>query len=91
MTSLAPPIPAHLPRDLGTLRASGYEARSVKNEIKANVVARLRSGQPTFPGIVGFEDTVGPQLERALLAGHDVVLLGERGQGKTRAGTCPTS
>ncbi len=84
MTSLAPPVPAHLPVDLGALVASGYQARSVKAEIRANLVDRLRSGQPTFPGIVGFEDTVGPQLERALLAGHDVVLLGERGQGKTR-------
>ena len=84
MTSLAPPVPAHLPVDLGSLVASGYQARSVKAEMRANLVDRLRSGQPTFPGIVGFEDTVGPQLERALLAGHDVVLLGERGQGKTR-------
>jgi magnesium chelatase subunit I len=84
VTSLAPPVPAHLPADLGTLRDSGYEARSVKAEIRANLIDRLRSRQPAFPGIVGFEDTVGPQLERALLAGHDVVLLGERGQGKTR-------
>lgn len=84
MTSLAPPVPSHLPTDLGSLRASGYEARSVKAEVRDNLVARLREGQPSFPGILGFEDTVGPQLERALLAGHDVVLLGERGQGKTR-------
>jgi magnesium chelatase subunit I len=84
VTSLAPPVPAHLPTDLGTLRESGYQPRSVKSEIRANLLARLRAEQPTFPGIVGFEDTVGPQLERALLAGHDVVLLGERGQGKTR-------
>ncbi|MCX6432694.1 MAG: sigma 54-interacting transcriptional regulator [Actinobacteria bacterium] len=84
MTSLAPPIPAHLPTDLASLRSSGYQARSVKAEIRANLVDRLRTGQPSFPGIVGFEDTVGPQLEPALLAGHDVVLLGERGQGKTR-------
>ena len=84
MTSLAPPVPAHLPTDLGALIASGYHARSVKAEIRGNLTERLRSGQPSFPGIVGFEDTVGPQLERALLAGHDVVLLGERGQGKTR-------
>ena len=84
MTSLAPPVPAHLPTDRGSLRAYGYASRSVKAEIRANLIARLRAGQPTFPGIVGFEDTVGPQLERALLAGHDVVLLGERGQGKTR-------
>jgi magnesium chelatase subunit I len=84
VTSLAPAIPAHLPRTLGVLRSTGYQARSVKAEIRANLVDRLRTGRPTFPGIVGFEETVGPQLERALLAGHDIVLLGERGQGKTR-------
>ncbi len=84
MTRLAPPIPAHLPTDLGGLVASGYESRPVKEELRANLLARLSSGEPTFPGIVGFEDTVAPQLERALLAGHDVVMLGERGQGKTR-------
>jgi magnesium chelatase subunit I len=64
--------------------AAGHAPRTVKQEVRDNVVARLRAGQPTFPGIVGFEDTVGPHLERALLAGHDIVLLGERGQGKTR-------
>ncbi|MDP1877681.1 MAG: magnesium chelatase, partial [Actinomycetota bacterium] len=84
MTSLAPAVPAHLPTTLGALRATGYAPRPVKEEIRANVTARLRAGEPTFPGIVGFEETVGPQLERALLAGHDIVLLGERGQGKTR-------
>lgn len=84
MTTLAPPVPAHLPSTLDALVSSGYQARTVKEEIRAGVLARLRAGQPTFPGIVGFEETVGPQLERALLAGHDVVLLGERGQGKTR-------
>jgi magnesium chelatase subunit I len=84
MTSLAPPVPQHLPRTLGDLRASGYEARSVKEEIRVNLTARLAAGEPTLPGIVGFDDTVIPQVERALLAGHDIVLLGERGQGKTR-------
>ena len=79
-----PVIPAHLPRTLGALRSSGYEPRSIKEEIRDNLRARLSAGEPTFPGIVGFDDTVLPQLERALLAGHDVVLLGERGQGKTR-------
>ncbi|MEP6760129.1 MAG: magnesium chelatase [Sporichthyaceae bacterium] len=72
---------------LGALRAADPAAaqpRTVKEEIRANLVDRLRSGQPRFPGIVGFDDTVLPALERALLAGHDLVLLGERGQGKTR-------
>ncbi|GAA3415261.1 sigma 54-interacting transcriptional regulator [Rhodococcus aetherivorans] len=58
--------------------------RSVKDEIRQNLLAALRDGIDPWPGIVGFDDTVVPQLERALLAGHDVVLLGERGQGKTR-------
>ncbi|HEU0240900.1 MAG TPA: sigma 54-interacting transcriptional regulator [Micromonosporaceae bacterium] len=79
MTS-APPSPT----TLGALRGSGYVSRTVKEEIRTNLVDRLRSGQHAFPGIVGFDDTVLPELERSLLAGHDVVLLGERGQGKTR-------
>jgi magnesium chelatase subunit I len=57
---------------------------TVKQEIRQNLLTRLREGTPRFPGIVGFDETVLPDLERALLAGHDVVLLGERGQGKTR-------
>jgi magnesium chelatase subunit I len=69
---------------LGALRQSGHQPRSVKAEIRANLVTRLREGETAFPGIVGFDDTVLPQLESALLAGHDLVLLGERGQGKTR-------
>jgi magnesium chelatase subunit I len=69
---------------LGQLRASGYVARSVKQEIRDNLLAALRAGEDPFPGIVGFDETVLPELESALLAGHDLVLLGERGQGKTR-------
>jgi magnesium chelatase subunit I len=72
------------PATLGELRASGYRPRSVKEEIRDNLLATLRAGGSAFPGIVGFEETVLPQLESALLAGHDLVLLGERGQGKTR-------
>jgi magnesium chelatase subunit I len=72
------------PATLGQLRASGYTPRSVKTELRSNVLARLRAGRTAFPGIVGFDDTVLPELEAALLAGHDLVLLGERGQGKTR-------
>ncbi|TQM73631.1 sigma 54-interacting transcriptional regulator [Thermopolyspora flexuosa] len=76
------PIPeVHTLREL---RETGHVHRTVKAEIRENLLARLRSGEPRFPGIVGFDDTVLPHLERALLAGHDIVLLGERGQGKTR-------
>ncbi|HXV93344.1 MAG TPA: ATP-binding protein [Pseudonocardia sp.] len=77
-------VPHDLPRTLGDLRASGHRLRGVKDEIRANLLDALRAGRDPWPGIVGFESTVVPQLERALLAGHDVVLLGERGQGKTR-------
>ncbi len=69
---------------LGELRASGHVHRSVKSELRENLLARLRAGEDAFPGMVGFDDTVLPELETALLAGHDLVLLGERGQGKTR-------
>jgi magnesium chelatase subunit I len=69
---------------LGALRDSGHVHRNVKTEIRDNLLARLASGEERFPGILGFDETVLPQVERALLAGHDFVLLGERGQGKTR-------
>jgi magnesium chelatase subunit I len=72
------------PTTLGALRASGHVHRSVKAEIRDNLLARLRAGEDAFPGMVGLEDTVLPELESALLAGHDLVLLGERGQGKSR-------
>ncbi|HEX8003902.1 MAG TPA: sigma 54-interacting transcriptional regulator [Mycobacteriales bacterium] len=68
----------------GALRAQGAAYETVKHEIRRNLLQRLRDGEERFPGIVGFDETVLPQLERALLAGHDLVLLGERGQGKTR-------
>jgi len=69
---------------LAELRASGHEYRGVRAEIRANLLAMMRTGQDPFPGIVGFGQTVQPHLERALIAGHDIILLGERGQGKTR-------
>jgi magnesium chelatase subunit I len=71
-------------RTVGELRASGHPYRTVREEIRANLLDRLRSGQDPWPGLHGMTETVIPQLERALIAGHDVVLLGERGQGKTR-------
>jgi len=73
-----------LPRTVGQLRAVGHEPRSVKAELRDNLLAALHAGGDPWPGIVGFDRTVLPQLERALIAGHDFVLLGERGQGKTR-------
>lgn len=84
MSTRTAPIPAELPSTLGALRASGYEPKTVKEEIRQNLALRLSAGEPSLPGIVGFDDTVLPQVERALLVGHDFVLLGERGQGKTR-------
>jgi magnesium chelatase subunit I len=76
--------PSGLPRTLGELRASGHRERSVKQEIRENLLIALAGGDEVWSGIFGFSDTVLPQLERALIAGHDFVLLGERGQGKTR-------
>jgi magnesium chelatase subunit I len=72
------------PATLGGLKASGHVYRTVKQEIRENLLERMRAGQDRFPGIVGFDQTVLPHVERALLAGHDIILLGERGQGKTR-------
>ncbi|MDO3682839.1 magnesium chelatase [Micromonospora sp. C28ISP2-4] len=81
---VSPVPPADLPSTLGELRATGHQYRTVKQELRDNLLARMGSGEDRFPGIVGYEDTVLPEVERALLAGHDMVLLGERGQGKTR-------
>ncbi|CAN5142079.1 sigma 54-interacting transcriptional regulator [soil metagenome] len=69
---------------LGKLRASGHELRSLRAELRENLLDKLRRGEDPWPGMHGFELTVIPQFERALIAGHDIVLLGERGQGKTR-------
>lgn len=73
-----------LPTTLGALKASGWQSRSVKDELRANLIARIRSGQPLFEGVHGYEHTVIPALERAILAGHSINLLGLRGQAKTR-------
>lgn len=69
---------------LGELRAAGYRSRTVKEEMRANLLARLRRREPFLPGILGYGETVLPQLENAILAGQDVILLGERGQAKSR-------
>ena len=73
-----------LPSTLGELKASGWQSVPVKEEIRRNAVTRISAGQPLFDGVLGYEDTVMPQLENAILAGHDVIFLGERGQAKTR-------
>jgi magnesium chelatase subunit I len=83
MTSLAQ-LGANLPQTIGELRDSGYRVTSVREEMRSNLVAKMRAEEVVFPGIVGFEDTVIPQLENAILAGQDVILLGERGQAKSR-------
>src|ERR1700704_6180778 len=72
------------PSTLGLLRASGWQSVPVKEEIRRNAVTKILAGEPMFEGVLGFEETVMPQLENALLAGHDIIFLGERGQAKTR-------
>src|SRR5580692_1837277 len=76
--------PAELATTLGELRASGWKSVPVAEEMRRNTAARIASGEPLIPGVLGFEDTVVPQMENAILAGHDIILLGERGQAKTR-------
>ena len=72
------------PRTVGELRRSGYRVISVKEELRKNLIEKVRRGEELFPGIIGFEDTVIPQIENAILSGQDIILLGERGQAKTR-------
>ncbi len=72
------------PRTIAELRASGYQPKTVKQELRDNVIARLKKGTGLFPGIVGYEESVLPQIENAILSGQDIVFLGERGQAKTR-------
>jgi len=71
-------------RTLGELRASGWRPRGVREELRANLLRRLRAGEALFPGILGYDDSVLPAVENALLCGHDLIFLGERGQAKTR-------
>ena len=68
----------------GALKASGYISKSIKNELRDNLIVSIQEGKNTFPGMHGYEDTVIPQLERAILSKHNINLLGLRGQGKTR-------
>src|SRR5947209_20102445 len=73
-----------LPTTIRELRESEYEVLSVKAEMRKNLISRIDKGEELFPGIVGYEETVIPQIENALLSGQDMILLGERGQAKTR-------
>src|SRR3979411_117716 len=83
--------PAERATTLGELRASGYRSRSVKEELRQNLIRALETDQPKFEGIVGFEETVVPQVENALRSGQHIIFLGERGQAKTRlARTLPS-
>ncbi len=72
------------PSTIGELRAADYPDRTVKEELRANLLAKLEGGEALFPSIVGFDESVLPGIERGILAGHDLILLGERGQAKTR-------
>ncbi len=85
MSDLLPPdAPKDLPSNLGELRASGWESVPVHEELRRNAAIRIAEGRPLVDGVLGFDDTVLPQVENAILAGHDMILLGERGQAKTR-------
>ncbi|MDX2132833.1 MAG: magnesium chelatase [Planctomycetota bacterium] len=72
------------PSTLGALKSAGYRSRPVKAEVRENLTRALRAGEPLFPGIVGYDETVIPEVVNAVLAGHDMLFLGEKGQGKSR-------
>jgi len=78
-------------KTLGELRASGYEVLPVKAEMRRNLIAKLRQGEALFPGIIGYDETVIPQIVNAILGGQDVMLLGERGEAKSRLVWGPTT
>src|SRR6476659_9749477 len=73
-----------MPRTLGELQQSEYQVLPIKEEMRKNLIEKLRNNQPIFPGIVGYSDTVIPQIENAIRSGQDIIFLGERGQAKTR-------
>ncbi|MDZ7670037.1 MAG: sigma 54-interacting transcriptional regulator [Gammaproteobacteria bacterium] len=76
--------PVDLPQTFGALRSSGFQVLPVKAELRRNLIARLRAGEPLFPGISGYDETVIPQITNAILGNQDIILLGERGQAKSR-------
>ena len=73
-----------LPQTLSELEESGYQPKTVKSELRANLIEKMEKGEQLFPGIIGYDDTVIPEIENAILSCHDIILLGERGQAKTR-------
>src|SRR5215208_1556537 len=75
---------AHRPNTLKELRESGWKPKSVKHELRDNFLAALKTKEALFPGIVGYDDTVIPEITIAVLAGHDMLFLGEKGQAKSR-------
>jgi magnesium chelatase subunit I len=77
-------VPAQKPRTIRELRDSGYKQQSVKEEMRKNLISRIEKEEEHFPGIIGYEETVIPHLENAILSGQDVIFLGERGQAKSR-------
>ena len=74
----------HRPETIAELRESGYKVLSVRDELRNNLIARIEGDEELFPGVIGYEDTVIPQIENAILAGQHIILLGERGQAKSR-------
>src|SRR5438045_9371794 len=71
------------PRTIGELRESGYRLLSIKEELRKNLIQKIRRGEEFFPGIIGYDDTVIPQVENAILSGQDIIFLCERGHAKT--------
>ena len=69
---------------LGELKAAGYQSKSIKDELRDNLIQHIEAGTTAFPGVYGFENSVIPELERAILSRHNINLLGLRGQAKTR-------
>src|ERR687885_399773 len=95
MANMAQNSPSDAPGErattLGELKASGFRSRSIKEELRQNLIRKLETDGPLFEGIVGFEETVEPMVENAILSGQDIIFLGERGQAKTRlARTLPS-
>jgi magnesium chelatase subunit I len=69
---------------IGELKASGYQPVSLREEMRHNLIAMIKEKKPIFPGIIGYDDTVIPQIENAIISGQDMIFLGERGQAKSR-------